>query len=297
MWVKRLFIDRQFKTNSDNPEENENPDDYSFIFASVTDNTVLMNSESGKSYLNMLSALPEKLRKAHRYGDWDAMSGTYFDEFSEARHVVKPFQIPSAWQRYRAFDYGLDMFACYWVAVAPNGRCYFYREFCQSNMIVADAAKAALERTMPGENISITFAPPDIWNRQKDSGKSMAEVFMLSGVGLVKASNNRIQGHLQVKELLADMEDGKPGLLIFDTCKELIKGLTYIQADENNPSDCAKQPHEITHSVDACRYFCVSRVLSEPEAETFVEQEEEIDETDYEDAMTGGSVDASYLDY
>ena len=26
-WVKRLFIDRNFKTDSDNPEENENPDE------------------------------------------------------------------------------------------------------------------------------------------------------------------------------------------------------------------------------------------------------------------------------
>ena len=34
-WVKRLFIDRQFRTDSLNPEENENPDDYKFIFASI----------------------------------------------------------------------------------------------------------------------------------------------------------------------------------------------------------------------------------------------------------------------
>jgi phage terminase large subunit len=34
-WVKRLFIDRDYKTDSHNPEENENPDDYNFIFATV----------------------------------------------------------------------------------------------------------------------------------------------------------------------------------------------------------------------------------------------------------------------
>ena len=57
-WVKRLFIDRQFKTDCENPEENENPDDYEFIQALVTDNTALMNSSGGKQYLAMLSALP-----------------------------------------------------------------------------------------------------------------------------------------------------------------------------------------------------------------------------------------------
>ena len=34
-WVKRLFIDRDYKTNCENPEENENPDDYTMIFATV----------------------------------------------------------------------------------------------------------------------------------------------------------------------------------------------------------------------------------------------------------------------
>ena len=69
-WVKRLFIDRNFKTDSDNPEENENPDDYSFIFATVEDNKDLLESSPG--YLQALSQLPENIRKAHRYGDWDA---------------------------------------------------------------------------------------------------------------------------------------------------------------------------------------------------------------------------------
>lgn len=40
-WVKRLFIDRDYKTDSENPEENENPDDYTFVFATVEDNTHL----------------------------------------------------------------------------------------------------------------------------------------------------------------------------------------------------------------------------------------------------------------
>jgi hypothetical protein len=27
---------------------------------------------------------------------------------------------------YRVFDYGLDMFACYWVAIDFDGRLWFY---------------------------------------------------------------------------------------------------------------------------------------------------------------------------
>jgi phage terminase large subunit len=193
------------------------------------------------------------------------------------------------------------MFACYWVAVEPDtGRCYVYREFCQSNMIVGDAAQAILDNTLPGEKVTITFAPPDMWNRQKDSGKSMAELFMLNGVGIVKSNNNRVQGHLQVKQMLADLPDEKPGLVFFDTCKHAIGDLQCIQADENNPSDCAKNPHDVTHTVDAVRYFCISRVLgTEATAEPVKRYDDELDEQqeDYGAFMTGGAVSASYLSY
>lgn len=105
-WVKRLFIDKEYKTDG-NEEENENPKDYYFIQALVTDNTALMGTPDGKGYLQMLSALPENIRNAHRYGDWDVLSGNYFPEFSVGRHVIAPMDIPKHWQRYRTIDYGL----------------------------------------------------------------------------------------------------------------------------------------------------------------------------------------------
>lgn len=296
-WVKRLFIDRAFKQGCENPEENENPDDYSFIFATVEDNTELMRSSPG--YVQMLSALPENLRKAHRYGDWNALSGSYFSEFSRASHVVRPFSIPKHWRRYRAFDYGLDMLACGWFAVDENGRSYLYRELKQSGLIVQEAAKAIRDMTLPDEHIDVTFAPPDMWSRQKDSGKTMAEIFMQHGVFIVRADNNRVQGHLQVKEALADMPDGKPGLLFFDCCRETAADMEDIQADERNPNDCAREPHEVTHCVDMVRYYCISRTIR-AEAQRIASdgaEDEEDDGACYETFMTGGAVGADYMGF
>lgn len=140
----------------------------------------------------------------------------------------------------------------------------------------------------------------DMWNRQKDSGKSMAELFMLNQISIVKSNNNRVQGHLQMKQMLAPLSDGKPGLIFFDTCKEVINSLQCIQADETNPSDCAKNPHNITHAIDGVRYFCVSRVLSTDTSETgnsrYDDEEEEASE-DYNSHMCGGTVSASYISY
>lgn len=313
-WVKRLFIDRQFKSNADNPEENEDPADYSFIPATVEDNYHLMQSSPG--YVRMLANMPEDKRRAYRYGDWDAIGGNYFPEFSAATHVVAPFQVPEHWMRYRSFDYGLDMFACFWWAVDEDGRSWCVREFCEKNLIVQDAAKKIHEMTLPSENVGATYAPPDIWSRQKDTGKTMAEIFMLNQVALVKADNNRVQGHMMMKEAMSprplrdpyvmqifrrtdgSVPDKLPGLMFFEGCKGAISDLQDIQADEKNPNDCAKDPHEITHTVDGVRYYCVSRILpAEAKAERDAEWEDEDEDgpEDYDRFMCGGEITEGYM--
>lgn len=287
-WVKRLFVDRDFM-------EGENPDDYTFIKATVEDNKDLL--EGSPDYVNALDLLPEDIRRAHRYGDWDALAGGYFPEFTLKTHVVKDFMIDPAWSKFRAFDYGLDMFACLWIAVDYTGRCYVYREFAESKLIVSQAAGAALAATPYTERIEYTVAPPDMWSTQKDTGKTMAQVFLENGLGLVKANNSRVQGWMALKELLKPMKDGRPGLLVFESCKGLIDDLMAIQHDEKNVSDCAKNPHEITHRPDALRYFCQLRTMP-PEKDA---EEEEYFEPrqaqSYDDYMTGGELDDSYLGY
>ena len=46
-------------------------------------------------------------------------------------------------------------------------------------------------------------------------------------------------------------------LKIFNTCKNLIRCLPQVQHDEKRVGDIANEPHELTHSVDAIRGFCV----------------------------------------
>lgn len=292
-WVKRLFIERNFISNRDGPEQNENPDDYLFIPATVEDNTALLKSSPG--YLKMLASMPEDLRRAYRYGDWDALGGSYFPEFSEEVHMHAPFPIPAHWPRYRSFDYGLDMLACIWAAVDEAGRSWVYREYSEPGLTVGEAASAILARTAPGEIIEATFAPPDMWSRQKDTGRTMAEIFMESGLPIVRADNSRVQGHMLIKEALAIRPDGQPALRLFSSCRRTAEDLRDIQADANNPNDCAKEPHELTHRVDALRYYVISRTASaSPKAQVVTIDGEALD---YEGFMAGGEPDAAYLSF
>ena len=311
-WVKRLFIDRQYKTHCDNPEENENPDDYTFIFATVDDNQVML--QKSPAYLRNLANMPPDLMRAYRYGDWNILGGNYFKEFTVGVHTCEPFKIPEHWPRYRSFDYGLDCLAVGWWAVDEDGRHWLYRAYEEKDLIASKAAQAILEHTMPNEVIASTYAPWDLWNRSKDSGRMIAETFLNAGIDMVSADRNRIQGHMLMKEAMApvtlndkyvkevyEAREGKapsmlPGFMVFNTCEKVISDIRDIQADEKNVNDCSKDPHEITHNTDMCRYYIISRVLH---AEKPVEIEEDDWETDtredYESFMTGGEPTASYL--
>jgi len=279
MWVKRLFIDRAFRPQ-------ENPDDYLFIPATVEDNKILLLS--APDYLQTLELLPDDLRAAHRYGDWNALSGQFFSEFQPAVHVVPPRQIPHDWIKYRAIDYGLDMLACLWIAVDFHGRAWVYRELHQPGLIVSDAARRICQLTLPGESIACTFAPPDLWSAQKDTGYTIAELFATHGVPLVRANNSRVPGWLALKELLKPDAAGTPSLLICQNCATLIRHLPAIQHDPHNPSDCALHPHFLTHICDALRYFAQSRTLhSLPPSQNTTPAAPAV--------LCGGTPDSSYL--
>ena len=71
------------------------------------------------------------------YGDWNIFDGQYFSEFSTAKHVCDPFEIPREWRKWRTVDYGLDRLACLWIAVSPEGNAYVYRELCVSDLPIS----------------------------------------------------------------------------------------------------------------------------------------------------------------
>jgi phage terminase large subunit len=246
-WIRRLFIERDFT-------KDENPDDYVFIQALVTDNLALM--ESDPDYIKHLESLPPAQRAAWRYGDWYSYEGRFFAEFKNDSHVVEPFPIPSHWRRYRAIDYGLDMLAVLWVAVDEMGFEYVYRELHEPGLVAAEAARKIVSYSVNDdgtpEKIDDTFAPPDLWSRTKDSGRDIAELFAENGVWFTRANPERIGGWQLLKEHLRSVSspdgDGEvPRLRVFRSCHTLIKHLQMLEFDEKRPSDAATQPHEITH--------------------------------------------------
>ena len=278
-WVKRLFVDRDFK-------DGERPEDYVFIKALVDDNRALVDRDP--DYVRQLDNLPtEEMRRAWRYGDWNVFLGQYFTMWREGVHLVDAFPIPAGWRRYLTLDYGLDMLACYWIAVDEGGLAYVYRELYKSGLLISEAAERIRAAGLDGAEA--VYAPPDLWNRRQDTGKSAAEIFAECGVPLVKADNRRVQGWYDMAEWLrirsaeawehetphqapagasfpSRGSQGSAGqyaaLRVFrGCCPNLTRCLPQVQVDEKNPNDVASEPHELTHAVDAIRYFCAGRPL------------------------------------
>lgn len=237
-----------------------------FIPSLLSDNGFLEKSDP--EYKNRLLALPEREKKALLYGDWDIFEGQYFTEFSRDKHVITPFEIPRDWRKYRTLDYGLDRLAVLWIAVAPDGQVYVYREFCMSNLPISLAAEEILKRTPKSEDIYATLAPPDMWSRTQETGKTKASLFSEFGVNFTKTSNDRECGWLAVKELLQE-KDGETRLKIFSTCSEIIKCLPALTVDKIRPTDCSTEPHEITHAPDALRGFAIFHTRPAQKKETF----------------------------
>lgn len=256
-WVKRLFIDKDYR-------DSEDPDEYEFIDAKVYDNEFIMKHDPG--YVKTLENMPENMRKAMLEGNWDVFDGQYFKEFDRSIHVIDPFEIPDSWKVYFTMDYGLDMLAAYWIAVNEQGEAYVIREISESDLIVSEAAELIKKNT--NEKIYQYLAPPDMWNRRQETGKSVAELFNEAGISLSKTSNDRIHGWMAMKEWFKvfdkRIEDGNiiksTSIKIFSNCNYLIKCIPLLQFDDKRINDVSTEPHDITHGPDAIRGFCVNRI-------------------------------------
>lgn len=261
-FFKERFIDNGTKEYQD--EEGTRL----FIPAKLKDNKFLM--ESDPNYRKRLLSLPEKERQALLDGDWDIYDGMFFREFKRDIHVIEePFEIPNNWTIYISLDYGLDMFAPLFVAIDPEYNAYAIDEIHESNLLISEAAKKLRHHDL-FKRAKRIFAPPDLWNRRQDTGKSAYDIFAENEVRLTKCSSDRVNGWLAVKEWIKPIEikDEQTGetiktakLRIFSKCKNLIRCLPQLQHDDKNPNDVATEPHELTHITDALRYFCVSKTL------------------------------------
>lgn len=264
MWVKEMFVDPA-PANTKFEIEIKTPVGIKkitrrYIPAKLQDNPYLMQTDD---YYAMLASLPEVQRKQFLEGNWDAFEDSSFPEFNKDIHVVKPFDIPRNWMRFRAADWGYSSPACcLWFAIDFDNNIFVYRELYTQKITADIFARKVLEAEQ-GEHIRYGVLDSSTWARRGDIGPSIAETMIQEGCRWRpsdRSPKSRVAGKLELhKRLRPDETTGYPTMFFFENCINLIRTLPMLPVDKNNPEDV--NTHAEDHAYDALRYGCMSRPM------------------------------------
>jgi hypothetical protein len=258
-----------------------------FIPARVTDNKAMLRNDPG--YVDRLKLSGSKeLVRAWLEGDWAVIEGAFFDNWATARHVIRPFEVPKQWARFRAMDWGsAKPFSVGWYAVVsddmrvpdtgltlPRGALVKYREWYGKvsanvglKMNAEEVASGICDRER-GDTIIYGVLDPAAF--ASDGGPSIAERMALppSRVLFRPADNKRTAGvgHMGGWDLVRTRLDGealdRPMLTFFTTCADSIRTIPLLQHDRDRAEDVDTDGED--HAGDETRYACASRPWAKP---------------------------------
>lgn len=256
-----------------------------FIPAKLSDNPRLTKNDP--LYVARLQlAGSAQLVRAWLEGDWNVIEGAFFDKWSEARNVIRPFDVPADWLRVRSMDWGsAKPFSVGWWAICPDDGTYGgkriprgamvrYREWYGSNgrpneglKLTAEAVAQGIKAREAGETIALPVLDPAAF--AEDGGPSIAERMRREGVQFRPADNKRVAragamgGWDQMRARIsgpineAGEPTGAPMLFVFETCRDFIRTVPVLQHDANRLEDLDSDGED--HVADEARYACMAR--------------------------------------
>jgi len=281
MWVKQTFIEQAGDLEIVQQPAVEGGMLRQFIAARLEDNPSMLADDPG--YESRLEGLgSEQLVRAMRFGDWDVVEGAFFDCWDRLRHVVRPFEIPKHWLRFRSGDWGsAKPFSFGWWAVVaddyatetglvlPRGCMVRYREWygCvpgKSNTglkLTAEEVGRGIAERDGGDRIDYGVLDPAAFS--EDGGPSIHERMSKARIWFRPADNKRVTqrgamgGWDQLRARLKGDEDGRPMVVCFSTCLDSIRTLPVLQHDPDRPEDLDTTAED--HAADEWRYAVMSR--------------------------------------
>lgn len=271
LWLKDWFIDKNVeKIREENPRYN--PAKYQFLQAMLYDNPYFMDPDGTyTTYEDRLFAYDEERRRQLLMGDWSALAGQFFPEFSDHRHVAV-LDIPPGSKIERWIDWGYDPHygVCLWVAHLPGGRLYVFYEWkfnganARQKMVASEVAHKirayTVDEVLPmvrSRRISHSLADPSMWSGDGHSGEDYAETFGRFGVSLTKADNERVMGWGRLRHWFKLAPDGRPWLMFHPRCTVTARTIPTLIRDKNDPDDVDTSGED--HPADCLRYGVMGR--------------------------------------
>ena len=199
-----------------------------------------------------VSHLSEASQQARLFGAFTSQSGLVYPEFDRAVHTCKPFDIPEHWPRDMCIDFGTkNPFACLWVAHdMDNDVLYVYREYFKTEQTTLENGR--MIRALGAKDGPMRWIVADPESR--DGRLLLARELHLHTKAAPKHYGVAETINL-VKERLKIDAEGNPGLVVFQTCKELLKEFRKYKWSKTKGKDVPEKMHD--HGLDALRYEIV----------------------------------------
>ena len=289
-WVKHRYIDPAPSGMTPLKDETGNTSRL-FIPSHITSNMQLLKNDP--QYIDRLKMSGSKeLVRAWLEGDWNVVEGAFFDNWSSARHITKPFEVPKGWLRFRAMDWGSAApFSVGWYAVAsddfklpngmtlPRGGLIKYREWYGASApnvgikrTAEQVAAGIVEREANdvSRGIKMDYGVLDPAAFAEDGGPSIGERMAAPPHRVLfrPADNSRVgrYGHLggwdAVRQRLDGEANDRPMAVFFSTCVDSIRTIPLLQHDRDRAEDVDTKGED--HAGDEFRYACLSRPWTKP---------------------------------
>lgn len=272
LWLKEHFIDKlEAEIQKSNPKYRAS--NYTFIQAMLYDNPYYMDEDGTyDTYEERLFAYDPERRAQLLLGDWSALSGQFFPEFSDKVHVAN-LPIPPGCKIERWIDWGYTPHygMCLWVASLPSGRLYVFAEWkfngetARQKLVASEVADNIHRLTQTdifpmvrSNRITKSIADPSMWNSDgHGQGEDLAETFAKHKVRLVKADHDRVMGWGRLRHWFRNAPDGMPWLMIHPRCVTTIRTIPGLVRDEKDLDDLDTKGED--HPADALRYGVMAR--------------------------------------
>jgi len=257
-WLWRRFIDPQRPIKW--------TQQYKCVEATSFDNPNLP-----ADYIAQFEGLPEAWIQRFVWGSHEVFVGQIFTDYDPEIHVIRPFRIPSTWERWMCMDPGIrHEAAATWIARDPAGNSYYYREHLEANRDVAwwasriFDAEAADDWGGPNEHIWRRLIGPESQQRSQTDGKTVLDVFNEHGVYPEIADRDPSARILKITENLRSRtghrnpfsgEEPSPRFFIFADCTKMQTYLSQYRwkpqranySEEDSPEKPRKKDD---HNVD-----------------------------------------------
>lgn len=229
-------------------------------------------------------------REAWLNGSWDVAAGAFFGgAWSAKHHVLRPFAIPASWHIDRAFDWGsAKPFSVGWWAESDGSPAVMAdgttRHFARGSLFrigewygcqpgktnvgleigASEIAAGILERERTAwPNRRILPGPADSSIYDVEDGHCIADSFRTAKVTWVEANKgpgSRKNGWDLMRERFGNAKrhpKEKPGLYVFDTCRDFIRTVPMLPRDEKKPDDVDTKAED--HIGDETRYRVLAK--------------------------------------